>query len=261
MKKAWQDTLLEILLTDTNSLLRLAQIAGGDPKTFYKSADFSGLDLKKIDTKGVSLPDELSVKRDEENATTTRLLIKIAPGIHELVKSGNPSGLSAHISVILRVFLDEHLDAWAKTRINSQRLEIELIRELSQGFKIVPVGISTFKRNHDFIHQPKRRVSYHIDENLKSRLMNSANRYNRSLTEFGRIAIYYVLLYDRIRSLHIYPTEVKEYALSEQLSSLIGTEPFHYSFDSMTRKQKSVLIRRPFAGTKFLIVTDPTQDE
>ena len=53
MKHHWLDKVIEILNSDSTDLRELAEMAGGNPKTFYRGVDLSGVDLRGQDLSGM----------------------------------------------------------------------------------------------------------------------------------------------------------------------------------------------------------------
>lgn len=208
MSKDWQDKLLEILLADTSDLRELANIAGADPKVFYKSARITREDLKSVDARGVVLPSGLGDFEYPEESTS-RLILKINPLIHQLIKRGNRNALSAHVSVLLRVFLDEYFPNELKARASSSKLEGELLKIVLSDFKIegLPAKHFIFRRT----------VSYHVDEEIKGRLLRAAMVAGRTQSELARYAIYFCLLFDPVRNIRNYSTAFKEDAIIAEL--------------------------------------------
>lgn len=57
MKFRWGKTVIDILAADTSDLRKLALMAGGDPKTFYRGAKTEGLDIRGQDLRGMEFTD------------------------------------------------------------------------------------------------------------------------------------------------------------------------------------------------------------
>ena len=241
----WQDRLLKILLADTNSLKELALLAGGDPKSFYRTADFTSVDIGKLDARGVKLP-ELE-HWDIGGAKTTRLLIKINPLVHLVIKNGNVGALSAHINVLLRTFLDDHFPMlMSHKKLDSRRLENELLAKMLDNFR--------------FSEPPpifdRKTVSYHVEESLKERISLEARRIGQTQTEFARVAIYYTLLNDSVRGYEIYQRRIVEGSLVNVLKEYLqrGTLDRIVINNLKEKKKTSLDLRQSLEGFRSVQV-------
>jgi hypothetical protein len=200
-KGDWQAKVVRILLDDSSDLRELARIAEANATTFYSSANFRKSDLSNQDLSGLDLSSarlseaRLSAGSIPSNERNQRLLVNINHEIHSELRRRNPRQLSGHVDRLLaRFYSGPAKDLMvAEFRLRSSRTA--LIRTMEREL----CGMI----GKDYDPRDKRSlVSYFIFPSTR-RLLVESDLYRFGsirLSECARLAIYWMLLHDKLSS-------------------------------------------------------------
>ena len=187
---------MELLSADTSDLRALAQIAGADPTTFYRTANFRRADLSDQNLDGIMLDQSTLSKAktppapntDTLTARKVRFLIRLNPIIHDVIKYSNPR-ISTTIEAML---IDYMADAGIGRQYDAPRSRLETDWELRALRAIAPRApedwyVEAMGRKHLY--------SYYVDEALKDAVVGVEREQAifSTKSDAGRRAIYEVL--------------------------------------------------------------------
>lgn len=180
----FQSKIVKVLLSHDNSLETLAKIAGADPKTFYRTANFREADLSsenlsKFDLENAQLPlearlfDEL-VKNKVSliDSQKVRVRCQINARVHFLISDLNYLRLSSSLEKSFVKNADAIESALEHTPLLdlSKRAEKIVLEELEvhQNYKSLKADVGVMY-NHSVAFTLKRSISIWIGELSRSR--------------------------------------------------------------------------------------------
>lgn len=197
--KEYQETLVRILTEPENDLENLARVAGQDPRTFYRGANFRDADLsgEKLDNfdlvnarlqKSANQSDRRSYSGFLDvplghSGKRVRMSTKMLVPLHELLLAANPRQLSDHLE--LAVYRNT-------TSLSTDDLKILMSRNL-----VVEAAATLSKIGVEF-PSLEQRFAYTFSIEFRDRMYDLARRLNVSSGVALSRMIYFVFCYDEV---------------------------------------------------------------
>jgi hypothetical protein len=190
-------------MSETSDLRSLAKTAGVDYKTFYRGANFrdavlKGQDLSEFDLSGAQhnnplelfllKPSDEKVDDVSSDARLVRLNITINEAIHHWLRRRNRGIMNAHVDRIINCFIRDHLRFYSES---GARGSINLEQEIMRNFE-EQIGMNSSRRSP---------VAYSVNYSTRERIYRVSTLLGATNAEFVRVAIYWVLLFDKVRGL------------------------------------------------------------
>lgn len=191
----FQSIIVELLTEEKNDLIHLAKIAGEDPSTFYRTANFrdadlSSEDLSLFDLSSSSVAHLVGDKADREWDTTqseetkpvqVRMSTVLSVYVHEIFSERFPRRLSFELEHRIWLILENHLEAF--------------LDELNHG-KIRQEATNSLNAMNTSHPEAEHRFAYTFSSELRDRIYEIAEENYWGSGYILSSLIYYIFVFD-----------------------------------------------------------------